>query len=322
MGTGDIARVSATTRDPSRSGKDLVKKPLESLVNDYLIYKRCSNSVRTMRTRERRVLQPLRPLLRRLPTEIDALQIATALTEWCNGKSPSTCRAAIQEVKALWVWLAEEDHITTQPWDHKVLKRLPRQYPKRKKVRPQFRVDEAAKLYDYLLGVAADDPAAMVALLCLVAGFRLGEVLGLQARGIDAGGSLVWVDDAKTEAGQRQAQIPAPVDWMLGEYKKGLHPSARVFPYTADQVRPRIKKHYAMVGVPILDVHALRRTNATLRVLGGETSDVVIKQLGHTDFSMTENHYVAPGTLEDIGQKNVAKLLNTRHKRDPNTRNN
>lgn len=308
---------SATIRDLSRSGKDLVRKTLESLVNEYLIYKRSSNSVRTMKTRERRVTQPLKPLLRRLPSEVDASALANALMEFCSGKSTSTCRAAIQEVKALWVWLAEEEYITAQPWDHKLLRRLPKRYPKRKKVRPQFRVDEASKLYEHLLGVAASDPAAMVALLCLVAGFRLGEVLGLHARGVDAGGSLVWVDDAKTEAGQRQARIPEPVDQLLATYKKGLPPNANVFPFTSDQIRPRIKKHYAMAGVPILDIHALRRTNATLRVLGGESEDVVIKQLGHTQFSMTEDHYVAPGAIDEIGQKNVAKLLKFHHSKPP-----
>jgi integrase len=87
-------------------------------------------------------------------------------------------------------------------------------------------------------------------------------------------------------------------------------------------VRPRIKKHYAAAGVPVLDIHALRRTNATLRVLGGETSDVVIKQLGHTNISMTEDHYIAPGTVEEMGQKNVAKLLNKRRTNRPSNENN
>ena len=308
----ESSRAGATYNDPSGFRKNpLLKKTLESLVNQYLVYKRGSNTAKTMRTREGRVMQPLRPLLGLLPREVDAATLAGTLMEWCEGKAPSTARSGIQECKSFWVWLAEEELISGQPWDHKLLKRLPKAFPKRKRVRPQFRIDEAATLYQYLLGVADSDPAAMVALLCLTAGFRLGEVLGLQARNVDAGGSIVWVS-GKTDAADRQVEIPSPVVPLLLHHKRDLKGLTLVFPFTSDQVRPRIKRHYEAAGVPVLDVHALRRTNSTLRIVGGQSPNVVIGALGHTSFEMTKGHYLAPGTVENEGQKNVGKLLKFR----------
>ena len=309
--------VSATrgkTKHPSRFGKDLVNT-LECLVNPYLKHKFKTNTARTMETRERRVRMPLKALLQRRPTEVSAAELVSTLAEWCDSKSPSTARSGIQEVKSFWKWLRLKKYITRDQWagiwEEDEMVELRKSYPTKKKVLPQHRVTSAQKLYGHLVPIATEEPrsVAMVALLELALGFRVGEVLRLKAQDIDAGGTIVWVECGKTEAGVRQVEVPAPLVPILTAAANGLGADERVFPYTNNQVYPRVKKLCKAAGVQELGNHALRRTNATLRVIGGQSPDVVIKAMGHTRFSMTRDHYIEPGTVENAGQTRVAKAL-------------
>jgi integrase len=288
-------------------------------MNEYLVYKRASNKPRTLKSREQWIRSSLAPILDRPPKGLDPALIATTLQQWADKKKPSTARCVIQECKALWTWMAEEDYIITQPWEHKLLRRLPKRYPKKGIVLPQHKGDDTKKLYEFLLPRAKAEPRgrATVALLGLTMGFRVGEVLSMVAGVVDGGGHWLWVEDAKTEAGQRPVEVPSPLVEIIRAAAQGLAADDRIWAFRYGQIYHSVKKFCRQAGVRReTGMQALRRTNTTLRVLGGQNPDTIIKAIGHTQFSMTRGHYIEPGTLERIGQDRVNRLLSNNNELD------
>jgi integrase len=290
-------------------------KSTEQLLNEYFKFKLGTNKSGTMKTRETRVSKPLHPARWKAPTAIGPEEMASLLNKWGEGKKASTVRSGIQEVKAFWCWLRMKKVITpvqwSKVWDDELLVMLPSQYKRARKMLPQHRVDGATQLLNYLLPLAEAEPggAATIALLGLTMGFRIGEIFKFTAEDLDYGGRLLWVTDPKTEEGQRQVEVPSILVPILARVKE-VRGRGVLFPFNNNQMYRRIKNLCAAAGTRPLGSHALRRTNATLRTLGEQNPDAVIRALGHTDFSMTEGHYVAPGTVEKVGQRRVAKVLN------------
>lgn len=302
-------------RNPSRFGRGKPVKNLECLLNEYLKYKMPSNKTRTLKNRERVIRGPLTPIIDRPPKGVDAQLLANTIQAWADDdKKPSTARLAIQELKAFWVWMAEEDYVATPTiWSHKLLTRLPKRYKKKGVVLPQHKGDDARTLYEYLLPKAKADPRgrATAVLLALTMGFRVGEILGMVVGVIDDGGRWIWVEDAKTEAGQRPVEVPSPLVPIIRSAVEGLSLNDRIWPFRPGQMDYTVRKFCRETGVRrVTGMHAFRRTNTTLRVLGGQDPDTIIKAIGHTQFGMTKGHYIEPGTIERIGQERVTQLLN------------
>ena len=288
-------------------------------MDQYLKYLCIDNSGKTMSTREGRVRLPLAPLVKLEPRWITSEQLAKALSDWAKGKKTSTVRSGLQEAKALWKWLLEEEIITKKHWEDvwekKALTRFMKQYPKKDaRVRPQYTMDEAKEILSEVLPYAAQELRGVPMMVCIIlpCGLRVGEVLKLQAKHLDHGCQVITVEKAKTDAGNRVVRVPKFLVPLLSELKANCKPTERLFPYTYDQVYPKVRKLQASLGLVPLAFHAMRRTNSTARVLAGQSANEIEKAFGHTDFeNMTNKHYVAQGTVELMQQEGASQLFET-----------
>lgn len=61
--------------------------------------------------------------------------------------------------------------------------------------------------------------------------------------------------------------------------------------------------------IPVITTHSLRGLHATIANLNEVTPAVVAKSLGHMSPTVTDKHYTAPGTHEEISVHRVTSRL-------------
>lgn len=162
-------------------------------------------------------------------------------------------------------------------------------------------------------------------ILTVFTGVRLGELMGLDWENIDfknkeisvnkssqyLASTGVYTKTPKTPSSYRHISIPDSVIEILEEYKlwyndqKDLcgefwEESNRLFvqdngkPMHPDTVSKRFVKFVQKIGLPYLNFHGIRHTNATLLISQNVDVAVVAARLGHAQISTTFNFYVHP----------------------------
>jgi integrase len=137
----------------------------------------------------------------------------------------------------------------------------------------------------------------------ILAGLRIGELIALTWRDVDLVRGKLKIEDAKTDAGQRNIDItPDLLDLLKVHKATSSFPGAAelVFPTSTGRprdrsnilrqiVRPaleRANKHLDEKGLPTITTHitnhSLRRTFASLLYEAGASPKYVMDQMGHT----------------------------------------
>ena len=201
------------------------------------------------------------------------------------------------------------------------------QPPRAPKAQRRFYDDEQCKvLLSNLNELSVDDIKYKTAItLTLFTGVRLGELMGLEWSDIDFTNGIVSINKSsqyladkgvftktpKTESSIRDVAIPDSVIEILEEYKiwydrqKELcgefwEESNRLFiqdngkPMHPDTVSKWFVKFVQKIGLPYLNFHGIRHTNATLLISQNVDVAVVAARLGHAQISTTFNFYVHP----------------------------
>ena len=162
-------------------------------------------------------------------------------------------------------------------------------------------------------------------ILDVFTGVRLGELMGLEWNDIDFKNKEIIINKAsqylpekgvytkepKTSSSYRNVSIPDSVIEMLQEYKKWYdsqkelcgefwNDSDRLFvqdngkPMHPDTVSKWFGKFIRKIGLPVINFHGIRHTNATLLISQNVDVAVVAARLGHAQISTTFNFYVHP----------------------------
>ena len=162
-------------------------------------------------------------------------------------------------------------------------------------------------------------------ILTIFTGVRLGELIGLEWQDVDFRTGIVSVNRSsqyladkgvftktpKTESSIREVAIPDFVVSLLEEYKlwyeeqKSLygelwHDSDRLFvqadgkPMHPSTISKWFVKYVGQIGLPVINFHGLRHTNATLLISQNIDVAVVAARLGHAQIRTTFNFYVHP----------------------------
>lgn len=136
----------------------------------------------------------------------------------------------------------------------------------------------------------------------------------------------VFTKAPKTESSIRDVAIPDFIVSLLEEYKllydeqKAIvgdfwHESNRLFvqdngkPMHPDTVSKWFVKFVQKIGLPYLNFHGLRHTNATLLILQQVDVATVSAMLGHAQITTTYNFYVHPLKSHDRTAGNVLENL-------------
>lgn len=201
------------------------------------------------------------------------------------------------------------------------------QPPRASRVKRRFYDDEQCKiLLSNLNSLSENEMKYKVAIILDVfTGVRLGELMGLEWNDIDFKNKEIIINKAsqylpekgvytkepKTSSSYRNVSIPDSVIEMLQEYKKWYdsqkelcgefwNDSDRLFvqdngkPMHPDTVSKWFGKFIRKIGLPVINFHGIRHTNATLLISQNVDVAVVAARLGHAQISTTFNFYVHP----------------------------
>ena len=201
------------------------------------------------------------------------------------------------------------------------------QPPKTKKPKRRYYDDEQSKaLISGLMELTEDQIKYKVAIiLTIFTGVRLGELMGLEWNDINFRDGIVSINRSsqyladngvftktpKTESSIREVAIPNFVISLLEEYKlwyeeqKSLYgelwtDSNRLFvqadgkPMHPSTISKWFVKYVGQIGLPVINFHGLRHTNATLLIAQNIDVAVVAARLGHAQITTTYNFYVHP----------------------------
>lgn len=201
------------------------------------------------------------------------------------------------------------------------------QPPKTRKPKRRYYDDEQSKaLVSNLMELTEDQIKYKVAiLLTLFTGVRLGELMGLEWNDINFKDGIVCVNRSsqylaekgvftktpKTESSIREVGIPDFVVSLLEEYKLWYDnqkefcgelwiDSNRLFvqadgkPMHPSTISKWFVKFVEQIGLPVINFHGLRHTNATLLIAQNIEVPIVSARLGHAQLTTTLNFYVHP----------------------------
>ena len=194
------------------------------------------------------------------------------------------------------------------------------------------------------LGAIAPHRLSPAFFLAAHTGMRRGEVLGLRWRDLDLDANRVAVrqalvsvayevsiSDVKTGTSRRTIDIDADVvgvlrDWFKTrtEEREGTEPAADDLVFTKDDgswLHPDtfsqlFDRTVARAKVPVISLHDLRHTHATLLLKAGVHVKVVSERLGHANVAFTMNVYqhVLPGMQAAAADAFSLLLRNQRNK--------
>lgn len=201
------------------------------------------------------------------------------------------------------------------------------QPPKAKKPKRRSYDDEQTKiLLENLEKLTVEDTKYKVAIiLTIFTGVRLGELMGLEWQDVDFRNGIISINRSsqylsdmgvftkvpKTESSIREIAIPEFIISLLEEYKlwyeeqKSIYGelwtnSDRLFvqadgkPMHPSTISKWFVKYVGQIGLPVINFHGLRHTNASLLVAQNVDIAVVSARLGHAQISTTLDFYVHP----------------------------
>ena len=199
--------------------------------------------------------------------------------------------------------------------------------PRAKKPKRRSYDDEQTKiLLENLEKLTVEDTKYKVAIiLTIFTGVRLGELMGLEWQDVDFRNGIISINRSsqylsdmgvftkvpKTESSIREIAIPEFIISLLEEYKlwyedqKSLYGelwtnSDRLFvqadgkPMHPSSISKWFVKYVGTIGLPVINFHGLRHTNASLLVAQNIDIAVVSARLGHAQISTTLDFYVHP----------------------------
>lgn len=201
------------------------------------------------------------------------------------------------------------------------------QPPKARKPKRKSYDDEQTKiLLENLELLPSEDAKYKVAIILTVfTGVRLGELMGLEWQDVDFKNGIISINRSsqylsnmgvftkvpKTESSIREIAIPEFIISLLEEYKlwyeeqKSIYGelwtnSDRLFvqvdgkPMHPSTISKWFVKYVGQIGLPVINFHGLRHTNASLLVAQNIDIAVISARLGHAQISTTLDFYVHP----------------------------
>lgn len=201
------------------------------------------------------------------------------------------------------------------------------QAPKARKPKRKSYDDEQTKiLLENLELLSIEDTKYKVAIiLTIFTGVRLGELMGLEWQDVDFKNGIISINRSsqylsdmgvftktpKTESSIREIAIPEFIISLLEEYKlwyeeqKSIYGelwanSDRLFvqadgkPMHPSSISKWFVKYVSTIGLPVINFHGLRHTNASLLVAQNVDIAVISARLGHAQISTTLDFYVHP----------------------------
>lgn len=212
------------------------------------------------------------------------------------GIKPDTQRGELAAANGFGEWCVTQGWLRANPFDELVPN------GKRARNKPRLRIDEARKLLDVAL--AEDSIEGIAVAMALLMGMRATEVTNRVVRDVDDGARILWIDRAKTAAGDRTLEIPLVLRARLTALVAGRNGGERLW----GDVRRRwlgyhVPRLCKAAKVPEVSPHGLRRTWSSISVKESPVEHVAAA-LGQTGPGVTRSNYLRQGD-EQAGKSRV-----------------
>ena len=258
-----------------------------------------ARSVETYRKRLELLLDPIWGL----PVSVLSPVRAAALYQRLVGVvAVDTHRGALIVARTWSSWCVDAGYLRLSPFAR--VKGVGR----RRRGKPQLHLTEARTLLDACLARPGDRGAIVTAALLLL-GCRVGDLVDRRVRDLDDEGRLLWIPEAKTEAGRRVLEVPAILRPHLVALAAGRSPFDPLVGMTREGAWAAVRRLCRIAGVPVVSPHGLRGTHSSLARAAGATAEVVAGQLGHAGTAVQDAHYVAPGIAQLVTQQRALRVL-------------
>jgi len=238
--------------------------------------------------------------------DLTAAKMLQLWETWVEGKATDTALNTLAQVRTFLGWLERREWMKRREITAKI-----EVSGKRRKGKPKLSQDEARKLLAWCLANPEDDGAIATAIAFLL-GMRASEIITRTVRHLDAGGTLLEVTDAKTEAGERTLRVPQALRPLLARLAEGKEPEALLF--GADRHRHwvlrSVKRCCEAAGVRVVTPHGLRGTHAKLAREVGVSGVLLARSMGHESETTTTEHYAGRAAVANAGIDRVAALTN------------
>jgi len=246
--------------------------------------------------------------------DVTETQMQNRYDQRCEEVAVDTQRNELSEVKTFWNWCVKKRFTKRSPAERIEAT------GKRRKGKKQLRRNEARTLFSTALELAGKgDEGAVAVLAVIMLGLRSGEIRCRKVRDVDADedGVLLWIDAGKTDAASRHMDVPEPVAGLLVRQAGDKGPEEWLFPSPTSSTGYRektwllkvVKRICRAAGVPVISVHGLRGTWATLTAEAGVSGHVIARELGHTSYKVTKQHYTRKGTTERVRARRMLHVV-------------
>lgn len=156
-----------------------------------------------------------------------------------------------------------------------------------------------------------DDSYVYIILILIYTGMRIGEFINLRNEDIDLVNGIIKINVSKTENGLRTIPISSKIYELI---KNNMKPSQEYF-LRGDNTNQlgystfeqRFNKLLNRLDIREHTIHDTRHTFATLLNNANANSTSIMRLVGHSDFSTTENVYTHKSTEE---LRKAVELLN------------
>lgn len=200
-----------------------------------------------------------------------------------NERRTDTQRGELAAATAMFAWCVSKGWLRANPFADVA--------PQGRKARRHnhLRINEAKAFFRVALADLSD--AGLAAAMAVTMGLRASELTDRLVRDVDDSARVLWVTDAKTEAGVRCLDIAQKLRMRLSLRVADRDGGERLF---GDVDRRWLNYHVArlckLAKVPVVSPHALRRTWSAI---GAETMPVehVAAVLGQADAGVNRRHY-------------------------------
>ena len=294
---------------------------LETLSKAFLADYRVNHRPNSFKATEANLRLHILPIFGKFPIkEITAIKIR----EWQNNLkiselSPATQQSINTTFKAVMSYAVKYYHLPASPFlQAGAITREPRpqevlSWEEWQKVSQTFKPGHDQTIFN----------------LIYFSGIRLGEAQGLSISDFDFTAHTVRIErqysyttkktePLKTAKSHRLIALPAFVSDMVQKYLEGFYvtPSLPFALKTPRGLNFMLKKYCKLAGVPVVSVHALRHSHASLLIAKGMPITAVSARLGHTSSAITLRVYShafadadtkISGLLESLN-KNVSTL--------------
>jgi integrase len=193
---------------------------------------------------------------------------------------------------------------------------------KKRRGKAQLHINEAKRFVAEALQCPGD-PLAIACAAMVFTGLRPGEIMSLRVRDFDAGGTILWVERSKTEAGRRGVEVAGVFRPYLAELVRDRGSMEYLFSFEPQRKRTnkderkqrvdallrRTRSLCEAAGLPVVCSHSMRGLHSTLATGVGVTGHAVAKALGHTSFVVTKRHYVDQDVLENATLRSTLGML-------------